>query len=103
MGVFSVYGLSLQVIPHTDSPLLAGMFADARQESVGGEPVKIASPEHLAVAALTRFRYRDAERVVLLLPILDRKKFLALVRRYDADGRLRRNLNILRRGAGFSL
>lgn len=102
-GVFTILGLPLQVIPHTDSEMFPGMVRDARLDTVSGERVKIASPEYLVVSALARFSARDIERAVQLLPLLDGRKLLSLVRRHDADGRLRKNLNTLRRRAGFSL
>ena len=97
-GNFEIGGRLLQVIPSVDGAIWQAMLESAHVDDVNGEPVKIASPELLIVAALKRFDYaKDFQRVVRLHPLADKSLLIRLLKELDTDGKAKKNYGRIRR------
>lgn len=93
---FLIYGVQVQVFPTSIKPVYRHALLHAVNGRVGDQPVKVASREHLIVLALDPFRPgKDWGRIVQLVERADKGEVERLLRRFDQDGRLRRNLERL--------
>ena len=73
----------VQIFPTTVSPLYREVLEGARTVRVGNLRVKVASPEHLIIMALTVYRDTDRLRIGRLLPMADRQRVRDLLARFD--------------------
>lgn len=64
--------------------------------SIGDQPIKVASREHLIILALISFRpAKDWGRIVQLHQRADHERIKALLERIDTDGELAKRLQFL--------
>ncbi len=97
-GNFEIGGRILQIIPSVDGAIWQDMLESAHNDEVAGEPIKIASPELLIVAALKRFDYaKDFPRIIRLHPLADKETLLQLIKEHDSDGKTKKNYGRIRR------
>ncbi len=92
-ATFQIGALLVQVFPATGHPLWEDVVRSAVKTRVGGEPVKVASREHLIILALLRFHpARDVPRIGQLYPNADKQVLASLLRRFDENGQLAKRL-----------
>lgn len=95
-ATFDVRGRPMQVFQAMGDPLWESAVRNAVADMVGGEPVRIVDREHLILLALRRFsRAKDMPRIADLYETADKRKLRRLIRRFDADGQLKKNLDSL--------
>jgi hypothetical protein len=95
-ATFSIGGVLVQVFPATGHELWEDLINHAVSAKVDGEPVRIASREHLIVLALQRFDpVKDVPRISRLYEKADHGKVDSLLKRFDKDGVLTAKLRRL--------
>jgi hypothetical protein len=95
-ATFDVRGRPMQVFQARGDLLWESAVRNAIVDRVGGEPVRVVDKEHLILLALRRFsRAKDTPRIADLYETANKPKLRRLIRRFDADGQLKKNLDSL--------
>lgn len=95
-ATFDVRGRPMQVFQAIGDPLWESAVRTAITDRVGGESVRIVDKEHLILLALRRFsRAKDMPRIADLYETVDKHRLRRLIRRFDEDGQLEKNLGSL--------
>ncbi len=95
-ATFDVRGRPMQVFQARGDSLWESAVRNAISDTVGGESVRIVDKEHLILLALRRFsRAKDMPRIADLYETANKRRLRLLIRRFDADGQLKNNLDSL--------